>query len=168
MKTGKKPIVRTCIGIRIGLLLLAGIFSACKGSPLEPAKPASYNTICSAEFGAFYDERNYTHYRRATLSGYLALPNSVLVSDTMMLDLYEKPGRQGRLIYASFRVGSGKNEAARLYRGYKISDLEVKADSGEILRDGSHVLVEGTVSPGSIPGKLSDKCYMRVEKILSK
>ncbi len=168
MKSRKKQIVKACVGTQIVLLYFALVSSACKAPPLQPARPATFSTICSAEFGAFYDERNYTHYRRATISGYIALPNSVMISDTMMLDFYEKPNRGGRLIYASFKVGSGKNEAGRLQRDYKISDLAVNADNGEVLRDGSHVLLEGTVSPGSIPGKLSENCYIRVEKILPK
>jgi hypothetical protein len=88
-----------------------------------------------------------------------------MVSDTMFVDVHQNPNRGGARVYASFKVGSGKNRVEKLKNGYKESDLKIVSNNGADLGNGSKVAIEGEVSPGGIPGKWLDGCYVRVEKV---
>lgn len=151
------------------LLLLPGLFTlGCYKKEQQPLEHTTLEKVCTEAFQPFYDERKYQHFHHVDFVGYLALPKSVMISNTMFLDVYSKPNREGEKISASFHVGSRDNYVARLERGYKETDLQVKSDTGAILGHNAKVTIEGDVSPGATPGKFDKKsCYVRVDKVFA-
>lgn len=153
---------------KITLILCAAgalLASACSKEPQPPLEATTIDKVCTEAFGPFYDERKYVKYHRVSFTGFLATPKSAMISDTMFVDVHEKPNRAGALVRASFRVGSGKNRVEKLKNGYKESDLKIGSNSGADLGNGSKVVIEGAVSPGGVPGKWLDGCYVRVESV---
>jgi len=152
--------------IRLTFSLLVPLLAfACSKKPLQPLEATTLEKVCTEAFGPFYDERKYVKYHRVSFTGYLATPKSAMVSDTMFVDVHQNPNRGGARVYASFKVGSGKNRVEKLKNGYKESDLKIESNNGADLGNGSKVAIEGEVSPGGIPGKWLDGCYVRVEKV---
>lgn len=146
-------------------LMAALLASACTKKPPQPLEPTTIDKVCTETFGPFYDERKYIKYHRVAFDGFLQTPRSAMVSDTMFLDVYEKPNRAGALVRSSFKIGSGKNRVEKLKDRFKESDLKVESNSGTALGNGSKVKITGEVSPGGTPGKWLDGCYVRVETI---
>jgi len=153
------------------ILVITALFSvvvfstACKKKPEAPVEPTTIDKVCTEQFGPYYDERKYVKFHRVSFSGYLATPKSAMISNTMFVDVHEKPNRAGTLVRASFRVGTGKNQVERLGKSYKESDLKIEANNGTMLGHGSKVQIVGDVSPGGVPGKWLDGCYVRVGSV---
>lgn len=143
--------------------------SACYKKDQQPLEHTTIDKVCTEAFHPFYDARNYSKFHHVDFVGYLATPKSVMMSNTMFIDVYEKPNRGGVKLSASFKVGSRDNYVAKFESGYKEGDLKIKSDTGAILTHGSKVLIEGDVSPGAIPGKFEagKGCYVRVDKVLA-
>ncbi|MFZ5629501.1 MAG: hypothetical protein ACOY5B_10265 [Spirochaetota bacterium] len=152
---------------RIHALLAAVplLIFACKKEPQQPLEATTIDKVCTEAFGPFYDERKYVRYHRVSFSGYLQTPKSAMVSDTMFVDVYEKPNRAGALVRSSFKIGSGKNKVERLKDRFKESDLKIESNNGVALSNGSKVTIQGAVSPGGVPGKWIDGCYVKVETV---
>jgi hypothetical protein len=147
-------------------ILAATLFAVgCWKREQQPLEPTVIEKVCTDAFGPFYDEKKHSRFHHVSFTGYLATPKSVMMSNTMFVDVYEKPNRGGVLVRSSFSIGSRKNQVARLERNYKESDLKIESNSGVMLGNGSKVLIEGDVSPGAVPGKWKDSCYVRVDKI---
>lgn len=142
--------------------------SGCYKRDQQPLEQTTLEKACTDAFGPFYDERKHSRFHHVAFSGYLATPKSAMISNTMFIEVYEKPNRTGEKLLASFSVGSRDNYVARLKDNYKESDLKVKSDTGEILGNGSKVVIQGDVSPGVVPGKMDKKsCYIRVNKVFA-
>lgn len=142
-------------------------FAACYKKDRQPLEHATIDKVCTEAFGAFYDERKYSRFHRVDFVGYIAAPKSAMVSNTMFVDVYEKPGRQGEHVLASFTVGKRKNQVERLKDNFKPSDLKIESDTGVMLGDGSKVLIDADVSPGAVPGQpIKKPCYVRVDTIV--
>lgn len=152
---------------KISLLVLSSvtvILGACK-KDAPPVEPTTFNEVCTEKFGPYYDERKHSRYHRVSFEGYLATPKSAMISNTMFVEVHGGPNRAGKRLLASFRVGSGKNQVERLKNGYKESDMKIESDSGKELGNGSKVKIVGDVSPGGVPGKWLDGCYVRVDTV---
>lgn len=146
-------------------LLCIVVCAGCYKRHLEPLEPTVIEKVCTEPFGPFYDERKYSRYHYVSFEGYIAIPKSVMISNTMFVDIYQKPNREGIKLSASFTVGTRKNQVERLKSNYKESDLKIESNSGVALGNGSKVKIEGEVSPGAVPGNWIKSCYVRVEKI---
>lgn len=149
----------------IGILAVLLFTVGCWKREQQPLEPTVIEKVCTEAFGPFYDEKKHSRFHHVSFIAYLATPKSVMMSNTMMLDVYQNPNRSGVQLKASFSVGTRKNQVARLERNYKESDLKIESNSGLMLGNGSKVLIEGDVSPGAVPGKWKDSCYVRVDKI---
>lgn len=139
--------------------------SACWKREQGPIEPTTFEKVCTEAFGPYYDERKHSRYHRVSFEAYLATPTSAMISNTMFVELYPQPNRAGKKMLASFTVGSRKNQVERLKSGYKETDLKIESNGGVPLTHGSKVKIVGDVSPGGIPGKWQDSCYVRVDTV---
>ena len=123
----------------LGLLLVA-----C-ASPPPPATPMTFESA----------DAQANHQKQISLEGYMSLPVAALVSDTMLIDLYEKPGKQGRCVSVSCRIGSGKNCVEKPPKDYKESDFKLHANDGSLVSSDAKVKVAGKLlwSKAVAPGK---------------
>lgn len=151
--------------LSIGILAVTLLAGGCWKRELQPLEPTVIEKVCTEQFGPFYDEKKHSRYHYVSFEGFLATPKSAMVSNTMFVDVYQKPNRGGVQLKASFSVGSGKNRVARLAKSYKESDLKIQSNSGVDLGNGSKVKIQGEVSPGGVPGKWIDGCYVRVVSV---
>lgn len=151
--------------MNIGILAVSLFSGGCWKREQQPLEPTVIEKVCTDAFGPFYDEKKHSRYHHVSFTGYLATPKSAMISNTMFVDVYQNPSRSGVLVRSSFSVGTRKNQVVRLERSYKESDLKIESNSGAMLGNGSKVLIEGDVSPGAVPGKWKDSCYVRVDKI---
>lgn len=152
---------------RAVLAVYAITAAGCWKRDQQPLEPTVLEQVCSAAFAPFYDEKKHTRYHHVSFTGYLATPKSAMISTTMFVEVYSKPNRMGEKVLASFSVGSRKNFVERLKNGYKETDLKIESNSGVALSHGSKVKIEGDVSPGGIPGKVDNSCYVRVDSVES-
>lgn len=149
-------------------LLLLALCASCYKKDTQPLEHTSIDKVCTEAFQPFYDERKHSRFHHVDFTGYLATPKSAMVSNTMFVEVYEKPNREGIRLLASFHVGSRDNYVERLKDKFKESDLKIKSDTGAPLGHGSKVKIEGDVSPGGVPGKFDPKsCYVRVDKVFA-
>jgi hypothetical protein len=151
--------------LRIFLLSLAAWSAFCKKEPQAPLEPTTLDKVCTEAFGPYYDERKHIRFHRVSFEGYLQTPKSAMISSTMFVDAYAGPNRTGKKLLASFRVGTGKNQVEKLKSGFRENDLKIESSTGQMLGNGSKVKITGDVSPGGIPGKWLDGCYVRVESV---
>lgn len=151
--------------ISIGILALSLFSAGCWKREQQPLESTVIEKVCTEAFAPFYDEKKHSRFHHVSFTGYLATPKSAMISSTMFVEVYQKPNRAGVHVLSSFSVGTRKNQVARLERSYKESDLKIESNNGVMLGNGSKVLIEGDVSPGAVPGKWKDSCYVRVDKI---
>lgn len=151
-----------------GSLLLMLLANGCYKKDTQPLEHTTIDKVCTEAFQPFYDERKHSRFHHVDFTGYLATPKSAMISNTMFVEVYEKPNREGVKLLASFHVGSRDNYVERLKDKFKESDLMIKSDNGAPLGHGSKVKIQGDVSPGGIPGKFDPKsCYVRVDKVFA-
>lgn len=162
-RVSRIPRMRKISTLVFSVLALAA--SACHKKDAPPVEPTTFAEVCTEKFGPYYDERKHSRYHRVSFEGYLATPRSAMISNTMFVEVHAGPNRAGKPLLASFRVGGGKNQVERLKSGYKESDLKIESNSGQDLGNGSKVTLVGDVSPGGIPGKWQDGCYVRVDTV---
>jgi len=151
------------------LQILFGLtFISCYKKEMQAREHTTIDKVCTEAFQPYYDARNYPKYHHVDFIGYIATPKSAMISNTMFVEVYEKPNRQGVKVLVSFNVGSRDNYVERLKDGYKESDLKIKTDTGGVLGHGSKIKIDGDVSPGGVPGKFDPKsCYVRVDKVFA-
>ncbi|MCB1201447.1 MAG: hypothetical protein KDK41_12440 [Leptospiraceae bacterium] len=132
----KKALILLCIAS----LTLAGL--NCK-KPGPPGKSVTITEACSPENYAEIIKGD-TVGPRLAISGYLGLSTMFsMVSTTIMVDLFEKPGRQGKSMKVSLRYNKGKNSMNKLPKKYKYEDLIVETLDGEELGINDKVTVHG-------------------------
>ncbi len=149
----------------MGILAPTLMAGGCWKREQQPLEATVIEKVCTEAFAPFYDAKKHSRFHHVSFAGYLATPKSVMITNTMFVDVYQSPNRAGVQLKASFPVGTRKNFVARLEKNYKESDLRIESNSGVMLGNGSKVLIEGDVSPGAVPGKWKDSCYVRVDKI---
>lgn len=128
---------------KLTLTLLACLTWGCS-SPPPPATPqtfANYNTQAN-------------HDKQISLDGYLRLPVSALVSDTMLLDLHEASDPKSQSVPVSLYVGASANQVEKPPKDYTDKDLKVHANDGSLIEANQKVRVSGkfiySASGGSI------------------
>lgn len=122
------------------LLLLTLLLVGC-ASPPPPATPAqwsSYNVQAN-------------HDKHISLEGYMRLPSTALVTDTMLIDLYQDKECKTKPLPVSMRIGSGKNQVEKPPKDYQLSDLKLHCDDGSLIGPEQKVRVQGKLifSPDS-------------------
>ncbi len=113
------------------LILLSSLLCAACSSPPPPATPqtfANYNTQANDQ-------------KQISLEGYLRLPVSALVSDTMLLDLVEAPDSKGKPASVSLYVGTSANQVENPPKDYTEKDLKVHANDGSLIEPNQKVRV---------------------------
>lgn len=114
------------------LLVLTLLFIGCAKEP-EPATPITWDQISG----------DYLK-RRVSLEGYLAVPRSVMATDTMLLPLKQNlEDEEAAKIRFSTKIGSGSNQVEKLPKGYKESDLKLRSKDGELVAPNSKLRVSG-------------------------
>lgn len=113
------------------LLLLAVLSVGCSAPP--PATPMQWDNY----------NVQANHEKQISLEGYMKLPVAAMVSDTMLVDLWEKAEGKGRCLPVSLRIGSGANQVEKPPKDYKDSDMKVHAKDGSLVGMGDHVRVSG-------------------------
>jgi hypothetical protein len=110
-------------------------------SPPPPATPMTFEN--------FNVQAN--HEKQISLEGYLRLPVTTLVSDTMLVELYEKVEGKGKFVPVSLYIGSGANQVEKPPKDYSDKDLKVHANDGTLLGLQDKVRVSGKLiySPSS-------------------
>ena len=126
------------------LILLGSLLCAACSSPPPPATPqtfANYNTKANDQ-------------KQISLEGYLRLPVSAMISDTMLLDLVETPVSKGKEVPVSLYIGSSANQVEKPPKDYTNKDLKVRANDGSLIEANQKVRVSGKLiyspSGGSI------------------
>lgn len=125
---------------KLTLLLLASLVCACS-SPPPPATPQTFSN--------FNTQAN--HEKQISLEGYLRLPVTALVSDTMLLDLHETTEPKSKSVPVSLYIGSSANQVEKPPKDYADKDLKVHANDGSLIDPQQKVRVSGKLiySPSS-------------------
>jgi len=113
----------------LGILLVAG----CSTPPPPPATPMTYQTINAQS----------NHEKQVSLEGYPRLPSMTMVSDTINLEIHEKPDGQGAKSHFKPKLGSGKNNCERPPKDYKDTDLKLHANDGTVVGINDKIRVAG-------------------------
>lgn len=128
---------------KLTLTLLACLTWGCS-SPPPPATPqtfSNYNTQAN-------------HEKQISLEGYLRLPASAMISDTMLLDLNETAEPKSKSVSVSLYIGSSANHVEKPPKDYTDKDLKVHANDGSLIEPNQKVRVSGkfifSASGGSI------------------
>lgn len=117
---------------KMTLALLAYLSWGCS-SPPPPATPQT--------FTSFNTQSN--HEKQISLEGYLRLPVTALVSDTMLLDLIETPDSKAKAVPVSLHIGSSANQVEKPPKDYTEKDLKVHANDGSLIEPTQKVRVSG-------------------------
>lgn len=117
--------------MRRQLLALVALTICSCSSPPPPATPQT--------FSGYNTQANQG--KQISLEGYLRLPVSALVSDTMLLDLVETPDSKSKPASVSLSVGSGANQVEKPPKDYTDKDLKVHANDGSLLEPNQKVRV---------------------------
>lgn len=122
------------------LAVLTGLTVGCSSAP-PPATPMTFDN--------WKDKAN--DQKQISLEGYVRLPAAALVSDTMLLELHEKPEGKDRYADFSTRIGSGKNQVEKPPKDYTDKDLKLHANDGSLVGPKDKVRVSAKViySPSS-------------------
>jgi len=122
------------------LIALALLLWGCS-SPPPPATPMQWDNFNVQSNGD----------KQISLEGYMKLPSAALISDTMLVELYEKPEGKGKMVPVSLRIGSSANQVEKPPKDYKDSDLKLHANDGSMvgLSDKVRVSARLVYSPSS-------------------
>lgn len=125
------------------LFALTLLLSGCSSPPppATPVKWTDYNAQANND-------------KQISLEGYLRLPVTALVNDTMLVELHENSDAKGKPISVSLKVGSSKNQIEKPPEKYSQSDMKVHANDGNLVDANQKVRVAGkfiySASGGSI------------------
>lgn len=169
------------------LFLASAAFAAltlasCGGTDYDPNNdPVTkmYDSIAKADsmrmwgpttpmtFADAKDPKSKFEDMRVTLEGYIAVGSTVYDNGTSIgLQLWERKGQhQGDYMLVSFDVGSGNNEMKSLPDDYKRSDLELKDDKGNIVRNGDRIRITGMYTNPYSEGDFGSIDLQSFEKI---
>lgn len=85
------------------------------------------------------------------------------MSDTAIIDAYPSPGREGKPVRVSFKLGSGKNKLKKPPKNFSDSDFLLFDFEGNEIGLNKKVRLEGTRL-----GSLQDNsCVTTIQKIIS-
>lgn len=119
--------------------ILAMLLAGC-GEELPPAQEASIDTLCSGQ---------YKDGDRVAITGYPAFSDMfMLVMSSIMIHLFEEPGRQGDSAFVSIPVGTGSNEIEDPQDSYTDDDLVIRAADGQRLKANNRIRVEARLLIG--------------------
>ena len=116
------------------LAALSGLMLGCSSAP-PPATPMTFATWNTKE----------NDQKQISLEGYVRLPAAALVSDTMLLELHEKPEGKSSSVDFSTRIGSGKNQVEKPPKDYSDKDLKLHANDGSLVGPQDKVRISGKV-----------------------
>jgi len=110
-------------------------------SPPPPATPKT--------FANFNTQEN--NDKQISLEGYLRMPVAAMVSDTMLVDLFEKPDGKDKPVPVQLRIGSSANCVEKPPKNYSDKDFKVHANDGSLVSPDQKVRVSGKLiySPSS-------------------
>lgn len=114
------------------LAALSGLILGCSSAP-PPATPMTFAT-----WNVKANDK-----KQISLEGYVRLPAAAMVSDTMLLELHEKPEGKSSYVDFSTRIGSGKNEVEKPPKDYTDKDLKLHANDGSLVGPQDKVRVSG-------------------------
>lgn len=124
------------IAMGFALLLACG----CSSAP-PPATPMTF-----ANFNVKDNDQ-----KQISLEGYARIPAACMVSDTMLVDLFDNPEGKGKPLSFSCRVGSSANHVEKPPKNYTEKDLKLHANDGSLVESGQKIRVAGKLifSPSS-------------------
>lgn len=114
-------------------VLLFFVLIVVSGCDTTPPIASTIATVCSQEFAD----------KKVVLEGYPYLPGTMLVTDTLLVEFYERPNLQGKYIAVSLTVGTGSNQVVEPPDEYTDADLLIRTSDGQEIRAGNRVSVEG-------------------------
>jgi hypothetical protein len=123
--------VRKAMKIAVLLLFVLIVASGCGDT--TPPIASTIDTVCSQEFSD----------KKVVLEGYPYLPSTMLVTDTILIEFYERPNLEGKYIAVSLKVGTGSNQVVEPPDNYTDADLLIRTNDGQEIRAGNRVSVEG-------------------------
>jgi len=132
------------------LILVLGVVLAGCDETVPPATLFTFATFCTAE----------NNNQRVGLEGYAYVPLSLLVSDTMSLNLHELPDRGGAVVSFDITVGNGNNMAVEPPNNFTDADLLIRATDGTQIRSVNRIRVKGKLQynpTGSAPSRFDCK-----------
>lgn len=119
--------------LAIILMMILFVASACESTP--PATLVTFDTFCNAENAD----------KQVAIEGYPYLPSSMLITDTILVDLFERTNSQGREFPISLKVGTGANQVVEPPDDYTDADLLIRTQDNQEVRAGTKIRVEGRV-----------------------
>jgi hypothetical protein len=134
------PDIKSCPMKTTFTLLLLVLLLNCKEEP--KGKPVAFSEACNGKYWA-KEVKGLYEGERIAFPGYLSLSGMELQTDTINLDLHEKPDRLGKKIVVSVRVNGGKNGIDKLGKVFKEGDLKIHVASGETLGSNDKVIIHG-------------------------
>jgi hypothetical protein len=121
---------RLLLGLIGGLVVLATVGCSSPPPPATPMTWTNYNTQANND-------------KQISLEGYARLPVAGLVSDTMLVELYEQPDGKGAFIPFSTRIGSSANQVEKPPENYTQSDFKLHANDGSLVGLNDKIRVSG-------------------------
>jgi hypothetical protein len=116
------------LAMSFALLLACG----CSSAP-PPATPMTF-----ANFNVKDNDQ-----KQISLEGYARIPAACMVSDTMLVDLFDNPEGKGKPLPFSCRVGSSANHVEKPPKNYTANDLKLHANDGSLVESGKKIRVAG-------------------------
>lgn len=121
--------------VLLALAAMALCLAACVPASAAPGTPQAFIAAC--------DKVN--EGQLIAVEGYLRLPASLDSASTVVLRLYPDPSMQGKPVGVLMRFGDAPNQAHRISRSYRDSDLRVRLADGAVIPFGTRVRVSGRV-----------------------
>ena len=124
----------------------------------EPAGvPVEYSKACAAE----------NDKKQIEVSGFLSDRGGVFCSNIgggsvrCGFGLTETPNAEKITLSADIERGTSANQVEELARGYKLADIKIRANDGNLISFNEKVKITGKLN--FVPG--SDRCYITVSKV---
>lgn len=117
------------------VLAIAGLvvgLTAC--TPPEPGKPITFANNCDAADAE----------KRVAIEGYPRLTGMMtMVTDTILITLFEQPDEKGKSMYVSLKVGTDANQIENLPENYSKDDLKIRTKENQVVSTDNKIKVHG-------------------------
>ena len=157
------------------LIVFLSCIIAFSCSPPKPAPLTSFADFCKVKkpkkermMAREEDKWKAQYEKRVAFEGYIAIPRSVYMTDTMSIPLFENKSLKGEKISAIFKIGTSSNKIKKFSKSFKKQDLKVFDKNGKIAGYGAKVRLHGkrTVYWSVVDKKVS--CHFWVDLVEKK
>ena len=147
-----------------GFLFLSAIMFSCKEKERPPATVFSFSELCNDQAILNYKLLPEDGKIYMALEGYPRLPEVGVPISTMGVDLFEKPGGNGKRADINLLVGVGNNQVEKPPEKYTPDDLKIHTYDGRVVGVTDRIRVHGELKI-RMPDETYSHHRCRLEKI---